>query len=85
MTDRSGPSVCQLLADLHAYRVQTMPSADLQVNIDQRQLLEGTADRGAFVKAGVVYRFDRGPLAQTPPLDGAQGGGWLGDSAYYGQ
>jgi peroxiredoxin len=54
MTDRTGPSVCQLLADLHAYRVQTMPPADLQVNIDQRQLLEDTADRAAFVKAGDV-------------------------------
>jgi peroxiredoxin len=54
MTDRPGPSVCQLLADLHAYRVQTMPAADLQVNIDQRQLLEDTADRAAFVKAGDI-------------------------------
>ncbi len=42
-------------------------------------------DGSAFVHAGVVYRFDRGPLAQTPPLDDAQGGGWLGDGAYYGQ
>jgi hypothetical protein len=42
-------------------------------------------DGSAFVRAGVVYRFDRGPLAQTPPLDGPQGGGWLGDGAYYGQ
>jgi hypothetical protein len=54
MTDRPGPSVCQLLADLHAYRLQTMPPADLQVNIDQRQLLEDTADRAAFVTAGDV-------------------------------
>jgi peroxiredoxin len=54
MTDRPGPSVCQLLGDLHAYRVQTMPPADLQVNIDQRQLLDDTADRASFVKAGDV-------------------------------
>jgi peroxiredoxin len=54
MTDRPGPSVCQLLGDLHAYRVQRMPPADLQVNIDQRQLLEDTADRAAFVTAGDV-------------------------------
>ena len=60
MTDQPGPSVCQLLADLHAYRVRTMPPADLQVNIDQRQLLEDTADRAAFVKAGdVVEPFTR--------------------------
>jgi peroxiredoxin len=60
MTERPGPSVCQLLADLHAYRVRTMPPADLQVNIDQRQLLEDTADRAAFVKAGdVVEPFAR--------------------------
>ena len=60
MTDQPGPSVCQLLADLHAYRVRTMPPADLQVNIDQRQLLEDTADRTAFVKAGdVVEPFTR--------------------------
>jgi len=54
MTDRPAPSVCQLLADLHAYRVQTMAKEDLQVNIDQRQLLEDTADRGGFVQAGDV-------------------------------
>jgi peroxiredoxin len=54
MTDRPAPSVSQLLADLHAYRLQNMARADLQVNIDQRQLLETTADRAAFVKAGDV-------------------------------
>jgi peroxiredoxin len=54
MTDQPAPSVCQLLADLHAYRQRTMAPADLQVNIDQRQLLEDTADRAAFVKAGDV-------------------------------
>jgi peroxiredoxin len=54
MTDRPAPSVCQLLADLHAYRLQNMAMADLQVNIDQRQLLESTANRTAFVKAGDV-------------------------------
>jgi peroxiredoxin len=31
-----------------------MAPADLQVNIDQRQLLEDTADRAAFVQAGAV-------------------------------
>jgi peroxiredoxin len=54
MTDRPAPSVCQLLAKLHSYRVQTMAPADLQINIDQRQLLEDTADRAAFVKAGDI-------------------------------
>jgi peroxiredoxin len=54
MTDRPVPSVCQLLADLHAYRLQNMAMADLQVNIDQRRLLEITANRTAFVKAGDV-------------------------------
>jgi peroxiredoxin len=54
MTDRPAPSVCQLLADLHTYRVQTMVPADLQINIDQRQLLEDTADRTAFVKPGDI-------------------------------
>lgn len=52
MTDRSAPSVCQLLADLHAYRVQTMAPEDLQANIGQRRLLEDTADRAGFVKPG---------------------------------
>lgn len=66
MTNRPGPSVCQLLGDLHAYRVQTMPPADLQVNIDQRQLLEDTADRAAFVKAGDVVE----PFA-LPEVHGA--------------
>lgn len=54
MTDRPAPSVRQLLAELHSYRVQTMAPADLQINIDQRQLLEDTADRAAFVKAGDI-------------------------------
>jgi hypothetical protein len=54
MTERTPPSVCALLADLHAYRLRTMAPADLQVNIDQRRLLEDTADRAAFVRAGDV-------------------------------
>jgi peroxiredoxin len=54
MPDRPTPSVTGLLADLHAYRVQTMASAVLQANIDQRRLLEETADRDAFVKVGDV-------------------------------
>lgn len=54
MTDRPAPSVRQLLAELHSYRVQTMAPADLQINIDQRQLLEDTADRAVFVKAGDI-------------------------------
>jgi peroxiredoxin len=52
MTERPDPSVRRLLADLHSYRLKTMAPADLQVNIDQRELLERTADRSAFVKAG---------------------------------
>ncbi len=48
------PSVCKLLADLHAYRLEHMASADLQVNVDQRRLLEDIADRDAFVKPGDV-------------------------------
>ena len=54
MPDRPIPTVTGLLADLHAYRVQTMDAAALQANIDQRRLLEETADRDAFVKAGDV-------------------------------
>jgi peroxiredoxin len=54
MTDTPVPSVTGLLADLHAYRLQTMNPVDLQVNIDQRQLLEETADHAAFVKAGDI-------------------------------
>jgi peroxiredoxin len=54
MTERPAPSVRELLADLHAYRLKTMAPADLQVNIDQRALLERTADRSKFVRAGDV-------------------------------
>jgi peroxiredoxin len=58
MTEKPSPSVCQLLADLHAYRLRTMAPDDLQANIDQRQLLEDTADRSSFVRAGdVVEEF----------------------------
>jgi peroxiredoxin len=45
-------SLGQLLANLHAERVAAWRPEDLQVNIDQRQLLVDTADRGAFVKVG---------------------------------
>jgi peroxiredoxin len=54
MSDRPTPTVTGLLAELHAYRVQTMAPAALAANIDQRRLLEETADREAFVKAGDV-------------------------------
>jgi len=54
--ERPAPSVRKLLADLHAYRLKTMAPADLQVNIDQRALLERTAKRSAFVKAGDVVQ-----------------------------
>jgi peroxiredoxin len=54
MPDRPTPTVTGLLAELHAYRVQTMAPAALAANIDQRRLLEETADRDAFVQAGDV-------------------------------
>ena len=77
MTDRPAPSVCQLLADLHAYRLRTMAPADLQVNIQQRQLLEDTADRAGFVKAGDVVEPFSLPevLGGTIELDRLLAGG----------
>ena len=54
MPDRPTPTVTGLLAELHAYRVQTMAPAALQANIDQRRLLEETADRDGFVQVGDV-------------------------------
>ena len=54
MPDRPIPTVTGLLAELHAYRVQTMAPEALAANIDQRRLLEETADRDAFVKPGDV-------------------------------
>jgi hypothetical protein len=51
MPDRPAPTVTGLLAELHAYRVETMAPAALAANIGQRRLLEETADRDAFVKA----------------------------------
>ena len=44
MPDRPTPTVAGLLAELHAYRVQTMAPAALAANIDQRRLLAETAD-----------------------------------------
>src|SRR3984957_3337136 len=57
-----------------------MPPADLQVNIDQRQLLEDTADRAAFVKAGDVVEPFTGPevLGGTVELDRLLGAGPVG-------
>src|ERR1700685_2585733 len=60
MPDRPIPTVTGLLAELHPYRVQTMAPEALAANIDQRRLLEETADRDAFVKSGdVVEPFTR--------------------------
>jgi peroxiredoxin len=58
-------SLGQLLANLHAERLATWRPEDLQVNIDQRQLLVDTADRGAFVKVG-----DRVDSFSVPTVDG---------------
>ncbi len=54
MTGQPAPTVTGLLAELHAYRVANMAPAALQANIDQRQHLEETADRAAWVKPGDV-------------------------------
>jgi hypothetical protein len=41
-------------------------------------------DGSAFISAGVVIRFDTGPLAKTPMGElEAVGGGWLGGGHYY--
>lgn len=73
MTDRPAPSVCRLLADLHAYRLENMASADLQINIDQRRLLEETADRDAFVRVGDAVE----PFSLPEVLGGTVGLGQL--------
>jgi peroxiredoxin len=51
---RETETVTGLLADLHSHRLVTMDPADLQINIDQRELLEATAQRHAFVQVGDV-------------------------------
>jgi len=58
-------SLVQLLTNLHAERVATWRPEDLQVNIDQRQLLVDTVDRGAFIKVG-----DRVDSFSVPSVDG---------------
>jgi len=45
-------SLRRRLADLHVERVATWRPEDLQVNIDQRALLEANADRSGFVAVG---------------------------------
>jgi peroxiredoxin len=71
MPDRPTPTVTGLLAELHAYRVQTMAPAALAANVEQRRLLEETADRDAFAKAGDVVEPFRLPevLGGTVDLD----------------
>ena len=54
MPDRPAPSVTQLLAELHAFRVAHLAPEYVQGNIDQRRQLEETADRAAWVKPGDV-------------------------------
>jgi peroxiredoxin len=52
MSAQPKESVRQILADLHAHRVETMDPAALKINIDQRRTLVDTADYAGFVKAG---------------------------------
>jgi peroxiredoxin len=54
VTDITFPSVTQHLTALYAHQTETMRPADLQVNTDQRRLLETTADASKFVKVGDV-------------------------------
>ena len=61
----SKESLRQLFADLQAQRVRTMPPSELQINVNQRRLLEETADRDRFVKAGDVLE----PFS-LPEVDG---------------
>jgi peroxiredoxin len=67
MPDRPTPTVTGLLAELHAYRLQTMAPTALAANIDQRRLLEETADRDAFVQPGDVVE----PFTLPEVLGGA--------------
>jgi peroxiredoxin len=46
------PTLKQLLGDLHARRVATMPAPDLQVNIDQRRQLVQEFDPARAVQVG---------------------------------
>jgi peroxiredoxin len=61
----SKESLRQLFADLQAQRVRTMPPGELQINVNQRRLLEETADRAGFVKAGDVLE-----AFSLPEVDG---------------
>ncbi len=54
MSDQPKESVRQILADLHAHRIETTDPAALRINIDQRQTLVETANRDGFVKPGDV-------------------------------
>lgn len=40
-------------------------------------------DHSAFIVAGIVVRFEGGPVAATRPDDAAIGGGWLRGGTYY--
>jgi peroxiredoxin len=72
MSDQPKESVRQILAELHAHRVETMDPAALKINIDQRRTLVETANADGFVKPGdevepfVLQSVDGGELT----LDG---------------
>jgi peroxiredoxin len=78
-TTATAASLRSLLAELHATRVATWPADDLAANVDQRRLLEETADRSAFVRPGDVLdpftlvEVQAGPVT----LDGLLAGGPL--------
>ncbi len=54
MTETIQESLGQLLADLLAQRGATWEKAQLDLHLNQRKLLEDTADRSQFIKAGDV-------------------------------
>jgi len=54
MSAEAPESVRQILADLHAHRLETMDPAALAININQRKTLVDTANHDGFVKPGDV-------------------------------
>lgn len=47
-------SVRDILAGLHAHRVETMDPAALAINVNQRRILVDTVDRAGFIKVGAT-------------------------------
>jgi peroxiredoxin len=69
VTTIDAQSLNQALADLHAERLATWRPEDLRINIEQRQLLVDSENRGAYIKVGEPVGSFQAPSADGQVIE----------------